>query len=141
MTQFRHAFSLDKQELNEMAPPGTVTLMDRELVRTNTGHHEFEENHIHLNPEPSPDPADPLNFSNSRKVMILALMSLYAFVTNVSSSIISSALPSLVTAFMQLHPHGPPTGILPFSKLTHLVAINNLFLGASNIWWVPLGNS
>ncbi|KAG9922527.1 hypothetical protein KCV02_g10756, partial [Aureobasidium melanogenum] len=51
MTQFRHAFSLDKQELNEMAPPGTVTLMDRELVRTNTGHHEFEENHIHLNPE------------------------------------------------------------------------------------------
>lgn len=27
MTQFRHAFSLDKQELNEMAPPGTVTLM------------------------------------------------------------------------------------------------------------------
>ncbi|KAI4758891.1 MFS general substrate transporter [Aureobasidium sp. EXF-3400] len=141
MTQFRHAFSLDKQELNEMAPPGTVTLMDRELVRTNTGHHEVEENHIHLNPEPSPDPADPLNFSNSRKIMILALMSLYAFVTNVSSSIISSALPTLVTAFATFHERGPPTGIVAFSKLTHLIAINNLFLGASNIWWVPLGNT
>lgn len=90
---------------------------------------------------PSPDPADPLNFSNSRKVMILALMSLYAFVTNVSSSIISSALPTLVTAFATFHERGPPTGIIAFSKLTHLIAINNLFLGASNIWWVPLGNS
>jgi MFS family permease len=68
-------------------------------------------------------------------------MSLYAFVTNVSSSIISSALPSLITAFATFHERGPPTGILAFSKLTHLIAINNLFLGASNIWWVPLGNS
>ncbi|KEQ82771.1 MFS general substrate transporter [Aureobasidium pullulans EXF-150] len=141
MTQFRHAFSLDKQELNEMAPPGTVTLMDRELVRTNTGHHEVEENHIHLNPEPSPDPADPLNFSNTRKVMILAIMALYAFITNVSSSIISSALPTLVTAFMVMHERGPPTGIIQFSTLTHLIAVNNLFLGASNTWWVPLGNT
>lgn len=68
-------------------------------------------------------------------------MALYAFVTNVSSSIISSALPNLVTAFATFHERGPPTGIVPFSKLTHLIAINNLFLGASNIWWVPLGNS
>lgn len=90
---------------------------------------------------PSPDPADPLNFSNSRKITILALMALYAFVTNVSSSIISSALPTLVTAFATFHERGPPTGIVPFSKLTHLIAVNNLFLGAANIWWVPLGNS
>ncbi|KAI5204838.1 MFS general substrate transporter [Aureobasidium subglaciale] len=144
MTSFRHAFSLDKQELNEMAPPGTVTLMestDRELVRTNTGHHEVEENHIHLNPEPSPDPADPLNFSNTRKITILLLMSVYAFVTNVSSSIISSALPNLVTAFMVMHERGPPTGIVPFGTLTHLIAVNSLLLGASNIWWVPLANT
>lgn len=32
MTQFRHAFSLDKQELNEMAPPGTVTLMGESCI-------------------------------------------------------------------------------------------------------------
>jgi len=94
----------------------------------------------HLN-RPSPDPADPLNFSNSRKIAILALMALYAFVTNVSSSIISSALPTLVTAFATFPERGPPTGIVPFSKLTHLIAVNNLFLGAANIWWVPLGNS
>lgn len=69
------------------------------------------------------------------------IMSLYAFVTNVSSSILSSALPKLITAFMVMHERGPPTGILPFAKLTHLIAVNSLFLGASNIWWVPLGNS
>jgi MFS family permease len=68
-------------------------------------------------------------------------MSLYAFVTNISSAIISSALPTLITAFMVMHERGPPTGILPFSKLTHLIAVNNLMLGASNIFWVPLGNT
>lgn len=73
--------------------------------------------------------------------MILAIMALYAFITNISSSIISSALPNLVTAFMVMHERGPPTGIIQFSTLTHLIAVNNLFLGASNIWWVPLGNS
>jgi hypothetical protein len=44
MTQFRHAFSLDKQELNEMAPPGTVTLMgewrvNRQDINNNISNH------------------------------------------------------------------------------------------------------
>lgn len=48
MTQFRHAFSLDKQELNEMAPPGTVTLMGKlrinERSDTIADHREQTEN-------------------------------------------------------------------------------------------------
>jgi MFS family permease len=28
-----------------------------------------------------------------------------------------------------------------FPQLTHLVAVNVLFLGASNLWWVPLANT
>lgn len=113
---------------------------DTELVRTQTGHHEHEEMHLHLNPEPSPDPADPLNFPQWRKIAILLLMGLYAFTANLSSSVISSALPDLVTAFAHFG-RGPPTGLVPFSSLTHLIAVNNLMLGASNIWWVPLGNT
>lgn len=68
-------------------------------------------------------------------------MSLYAFITNVASSVISSALPTLVTAFAKYPLHAAPTGIVGFGKLTHLIAVNSLMLGASNIWWVPLGNS
>lgn len=155
MVGLRNAFSLSKEEVRNATPPGTVTLIgtqesvldtydevltshtDTELVRTQTGHHEHEEKHLHLNPEPSPDPADPLNFPLWRKISILLLMGLYAFTANVSSSVISSALPDLVTAFAHLG-QGPPTGLVPYSSLTHLIAVNNLMLGASNIWYVRI---
>lgn len=68
-------------------------------------------------------------------------MGLYAFTANVSSAILSSALPNLVTAWLKINPHGPPTGIVSFTSLTQLIAVNNLMLGCSNIWWVPLGNT
>ena len=104
---------------------------DHELVRTQTGGHEVRQDHLHLQPEPSPDPADPLNFSMFRKITILALMALYAFITNVASSIISSALPDLVTAWLVIGPHGPvigphgPEGLVGFSSLTHLIAVRH----------------
>lgn len=68
-------------------------------------------------------------------------MALYAFITNITSAIISSVLPNLVTAFATFSAHGPPTGLVPFSHLTQLVAINLLALGVSNIWWVPLSDT
>lgn len=68
-------------------------------------------------------------------------MSLYAFTANVSSAILSSALPALVTAFTVFNPRGPPQGLVAFSSLTHLTAVNVLMLGVSNVWWVPLGNT
>lgn len=116
-------------------------MLDAELRRTETSGREYEEGHIHLQPEPSSDPADPLNWSLARRVTILVLMSLYALITNISSAILSSALPNLVTAFATFSNHGPPEGIVPFGDLTHLVAVNLLALGAANIWWVPLSDT
>lgn len=114
---------------------------DNELVRTATGHHENEEKHIHLQPEPSADPADPLNWASWRKHLILAQMSLFAFFCNTQSSILSSALPTLVTAWAHFSNRGPPTGIIAFPTLSHLIAVNILMQGAANIIWVPLGNT
>ncbi|KAL1305030.1 hypothetical protein AAFC00_003929 [Neodothiora populina] len=141
MGGYRTAFALSKTEVRDARPLGTAVLIDHELVRTTTGNHEYVEDHLQLVPEPSQDPADPLNFPMWRKLAILSCMSLYAFITNVSSAIISSALPELVTAFATFSRTGPPTGLVPFSSLTHLIAVNILMLGASNIWWVPLGNT
>lgn len=114
---------------------------DTNLVRTESEDHTVQEKHIHLVPEPSADPADPLNWPLWRKQVVLVLMGLYAVVTNVQSAVLASALPSLVAAFATFHPDGPPTGLVPFSHLAHLIAVNSLMLGASAVWWVPLSHS
>ena len=90
---------------------------------------------VRLVPQPSTDPADPLNFPWWRKMSILGCMSLLPFVVNFASASISSALP--IYASTPIFGF-PPT---PFSKLTHLLAVNVLMLGASNLFWVPLANT
>ena len=70
-----------------------------------------------------------------RKMAILCCMSVFPFVTNFTSSSLSSALPVYAASpIFDLPPK-------PFSILTHLSAVNVLFLGASNLWWVPLSNT
>jgi MFS family permease len=59
-------------------------------------------------------------------------MSLYSFIASFGSAGVAPALPLLQYQIL------PP---LPLTKLTHLVAVNVLLLGCSNIWWVPLGNT
>ena len=113
---------------------------DNELVRTDTGHDEHIEKRTHLQPESSCDSSDPLNFSLWRKTAILLLMSLYAFISTGSSAILGSTYPVLTTAFATFDRSGQSTGIVPFSDLTQLTAVNNVMLGAANIWRVPLGN-
>ncbi|KAF2218864.1 major facilitator superfamily domain-containing protein [Elsinoe ampelina] len=141
MVSFKEAFALPKSEVDQATPPGTSQLIDNELVRTETGHHEHTEKHIHLQPEPSADPADPLNFAQWRKYAILALMSVYAFISNTQSAIVSSAFPKMVTAWAVFSERGPPTGIVPFPRLVYLISVNSLMLGASNLLWVPLSNT
>jgi MFS family permease len=68
-------------------------------------------------------------------------MSLYALITNISSAILSSALPNLVTAFATFPEHGPSQGLVLFGNLTRLVAVNVLAVGVANIWWVPLSDT
>ena len=58
-------------------------------------------------------------------------VSLYAFIANIAASAIAPALPILAFQFY------PPQS---FSTLSHLVAVNVLMLGISNIVWVPLAN-
>ncbi|CAK7203109.1 hypothetical protein SEUCBS139899_005838 [Sporothrix eucalyptigena] len=141
MSKLTYAFGLSKYEVNEMMPPGTSHLIDTQLVRTETQHHTIEEKHIHLVPEPSADPGDPLNWPMWRKVVILTLMGLYAIITNFQSSDLTSALPDLVTAFATFDTSGNAAGIESFSNLTHLIAVNSFMLGASAVWWVPLSNT
>ena len=101
-----------------------------EWTASQTSHDE-----IRLVPQPSADPADPLNLPMWRKLAVLFVMSLHPFVVNFTSASISSAFPVYAsTPALGL----PPT---PFSRLTYLAAVNILMLGASNIWWVPLANT
>lgn len=86
-------------------------------------------------PQPSSDPADPLNLPMWRKMAMLLCMSVHPFAVNFTSASISSALP--------IYAASPIFGLppKPFSTLTHLAAVNILMLGFSNLWWVPLANT
>ncbi|KAJ4343759.1 hypothetical protein N0V87_000040 [Didymella glomerata] len=131
MTSFRAAFALSKDEVKIATPPGTTTLVEhREWAASQQNHDE-----IRLVPQPSADPADPLNLPMWRKMAVLFCMSVHPFVVNVSSASLSSALP--------IYAASPIFGLppKPFSQLTYLVAVNVLMLGLSNLWWVPLANT
>ncbi|KAH7014934.1 major facilitator superfamily transporter [Ilyonectria destructans] len=126
MSAWKFAFSLSKAEVHEAKPPGTALII-REHER-NVG----SSTELIKFPQPSNDPADPLNWPTWRKFTALLVASLFAFTGNFLSASIAPAL--------QLLYHGivPPTR--PFSELTYLISTSTLFLGASNILWVPLSN-
>ncbi|CAE7205012.1 hypothetical protein P3342_011764 [Pyrenophora teres f. teres] len=131
MTSLKQVFSLSKEEVRNAKPPGTATLVEHlEYTASQTNHDE-----IRLVPQPSADPADPLNLPMWRKIATLAVMSVHPFVVNFTSASISSALP--------IYASTPVFGLPPksFSTLTYLIAVNVLMLGASNLWWVPLANT
>ncbi|KAF1934590.1 MFS general substrate transporter [Clathrospora elynae] len=131
MTTFRGAFALSKEDVKNATPPGTETLIEHlEWTASQTSHDE-----IRLVPQPSSDPADPLNLPLWRKIAMLAVLSLHPFVVNITSASIASALPVYAST--------PVFGFPPkkFSELTYLLAVNLLMLGASNLFWVPLANT
>ncbi|KAH3948937.1 hypothetical protein HBI25_011080 [Parastagonospora nodorum] len=131
MTSLKGAFSLSKDEVRNAMPPGTSTLIEHlEWTASQTSVDE-----IRLVPQPSADPADPLNLPLWRKLAMLAVMSIHPFIVNFASSSIGSALPIYAsTPIFGLPPK-------PFSELTYLIAVNLIMLGASNLWWVPLANT
>ena len=69
-------------------------------------------------------------------------MSLFAFTASFGSAAIAPAIPILQYQLIPFQEplHGPPV-LLPYSKLSHLVAVNVLLIGVSNIVWVPLANT
>ncbi|KAL4927980.1 major facilitator superfamily domain-containing protein [Aspergillus undulatus] len=130
---FRHAFSLSKQQVRDAVPPGTVSLS----IHSHAIHHGSTAKHtgeLILVPQPSSDPADPLNWATWRKAVVLLCMSVYAFIGNFTSSSIASAFPLYATPMA----FNPPVGM---GRLSRLVAVNVLMMGAANIWWVPLANT
>ncbi|KAI5460933.1 major facilitator superfamily transporter [Mariannaea sp. PMI_226] len=131
MSGWKHAFSLSKEQVRDATPPGTVTLIEHRTSSTN-GQASADDAGIIKYPLPSSDPADPLNWPTWRKMALLATVSLYAFVANFTSADIAAAL--------QLWPKFFPTDPQSESNLVHLIAVNVLFLGVANIWWVPLSN-
>lgn len=71
---------------------------------------------LQLNPRPSLDPADPLNWPLWRKYAILACMSLFPFVSNFASASIASTFPIYETPAVFM----PPPS---FSQLTRLISV------------------
>ena len=149
MSTLRGALALSRAEVKNAKPRGTSTLVGTISIilgRTyfanccdleHLEHTASQSNHdeIRLVPQPSADPADPLNFPTWQKLAVLFVMSLHPFVVNFTSSSISSALP--IYAATPIFGF-PPKG---FSQLTYLIAVNVLMMGVSNLWWVPLANT
>ncbi|KAL4995068.1 major facilitator superfamily domain-containing protein [Aspergillus recurvatus] len=133
MSGFRHAFSLSKQQVRDALPPGTVSLSihSHQIPSGSSTKHAGE---LILHPQPSSDPCDPLNWPIWRKTIVLTCMSVFAFIGNFTSSSIASAFPLYATPLA----FTPPVSM---GRLSHLVAVNVLMMGASNIWWVPLANT
>ncbi|KXH69640.1 major facilitator superfamily transporter [Colletotrichum salicis] len=141
MSGWKYAFALSKEEVATATPPGTAKLIPPGLIANHqssmvedesSGASPRSSTSLRRFPQPSEDPADPLNWAQWRKFTLLLTVSLYSFVGNFTSSGIAPALQLWFKAF--------PTDVRPFSDLTYFIAVNILFLGASNIWWVPLSN-
>ncbi|KAK1069461.1 hypothetical protein LTR74_004786 [Friedmanniomyces endolithicus] len=139
MAGWGYAFRLSKQQVAEAEPPGTSRLIEHDLHRTASGRNQ-QGDHIVLIPPPSQSGLDPLNWPTWRKYTVLLTMSLFSFVASFGSAGVAPALPALIPEFLVFPPFGPPHP-LPFSTLTHLVAVNVLLLGCSNIFWVPLAST
>ncbi|RKL07616.1 hypothetical protein BFJ71_g2216 [Fusarium oxysporum] len=122
MVSFKEAFALSSHEVEAATPPGTVQI-----------HREQEDaSHAVISINATDDPQDPLNFPRWHKIAALSVASLYAFTANYTSGIIAPAF--------QLWPMIFPKDPRSLSQLSILIAIHILFLGAANIWWVPMSN-
>ncbi|KAF4339646.1 HOL1 [Fusarium beomiforme] len=122
MVSFKEALALSSHEVDAATPPGTTQI-----------HREQEDvNHAIVSAHPTDDPRDPLNFPTWHKVAALSVASLFAFVANYTSGVIAPAF--------QMWPMIFPKDPRSLSELSKLIAIHVLFLGAANIWWVPMSN-
>ncbi|KAI0121716.1 major facilitator superfamily transporter [Xylariales sp. AK1849] len=131
MSGWKHAFTISGDEIKEATPPGTVRLIEH-ASKHDVEVAEGSSGITVRSPTPSADPADPLNWPMWRKHALLLVVSLYSFIANFTSSSIAPAL--------QLWPMVFPQDPRPFTELTRLIALNVLFQGAANIWWVPLAS-
>ncbi|KAJ5819413.1 hypothetical protein N7474_005004 [Penicillium riverlandense] len=126
MPSFKEAFALSKDEVRLARPLGTIRVTDYIQSR--------HDGRSLRHPQPSADSMDPLNLSFKLKIASLVCMSTFGFLSNFTSSSITSAIPLLATPLA----FNPP---VPVGRLTHLVAVNAIMLGVSNLLWVPVANT
>ncbi|KAJ3959021.1 hypothetical protein N0V92_004397 [Colletotrichum tropicale] len=111
MSGWKYAFSLSKYEVLEATPPGTAKLMYES--ESSGGSRRSSASLIRF-PQPSEDPADPLNWPTWRKFGLLLTVGLYSFAGNFTSASIAPALQLWFKEF--------PTDHRPFSDLTYFIA-------------------
>ncbi|KAF4555035.1 Hypothetical protein D9617_3g021040 [Elsinoe fawcettii] len=99
-------------------PPGTVQLLDHK-----TG---GQRDHLHLNPQPSTDPNDPLNWSAPRKWFNLAL-TLYATALIFAATVIQGVFWRPISEDLDV----------TFEQLTNSYAVNLVGLATGCIFFIP----
>lgn len=108
MPGWNYAFSLSRKAVKATTLLGTVRLIEHRI----TQHNGRYVDHVANFPVPTADPADPLNWARWRKFSCLAVVSLYAFVTNFVSASLAPALPIWNLSFPQ-SPR-PPEDLVQF---------------------------
>lgn len=85
-----------------------------------------KDGHTVLQPQPSDDPNDPLNWSSFKKHMILFIVALSAFCGDFGSG---AGIPCILL-------QGKEWNMSP-DKVNYAGNLNVIFLGIGGIWWIP----
>lgn len=112
-------------KINPQAIPGTVHLVDQDSQIQ--GKHDSGNKEIVLNPTPSDDPDDPLNWTRPRKYLAMFCMVVYTFGVGIASASIYSVLTPISTQ----------TG-LGLATLNQGTGYMFLFLGLGCFFWQPM---
>ncbi|TPX12997.1 uncharacterized protein E0L32_006642 [Thyridium curvatum] len=109
--------------------PGTIRLVD-EIGSSTAEARSHHHGHIVLQPHPSADPEDPLNWSRTRKLMAVGMVYLYVFAIGIATAVQYSCLTDIADA------QG-----LTVSNLNLGTGLMFLFLGWACLLWQPIAMS